>query len=1794
MAEQATHIKFAPPRPLTSEETQLTMQKWKVNFKQFIKRDSSYKGFLTAVWDSSRDNYNLRAETTGLMRTAPEMKENLLDFIHILASYLPHGYLTDKLLTKSTSFDSAFRMIEESYNLVPSQESYFDFITIKKMSSESYRQMYDRMVAFSIQHLMPASTNHQQVDVDGVVVPARGDSLSVSHLNMIALLWLSKIHPDLVSIIRTEYARELRENQPLSGLVPRISQNIDHLLVKYEKSPAVNLVSNQVPIEADVDQDADICRVRGGGGRGRGSFRGRGAGGQRNFPGGQSFCPGCFYLSKQMNAKINFSHNAAECPRKAATVMLLEAEDATFAQADYNNMAGESVAAHLANSSSNVDHQELLMKAESVSPEEKSSLNVENENDVLYENKSAAMISHIQKRVDSLIKASSPTLWLSFNDVCVQSVVDEGSELCCMDYETAQRAKIPIEKSDQKAKSADNKSMSIVGQSKFPLQVSVRGTRVPLTISLGKVVIINNLGCAILVGQPAKISNEIVVYPHKSKLSLKDVHGIQHTVSYPLPPPTDMSIHETIKTKSHTVLYPEDELTVSLPNQFSTVKRVTFSPRPNFEALAPVYTKVNSNLEITLTNSSSRPISIPKHAHIGDVRNAIDLDTAVISRLYTVNEETFKAYSPTVHWDRSENFVNDVQIDPDGIMTEDWKEKFKNLCSNFTDIIQYKPSVYNGYYGFVSNTIEFTTPPPPNSKTYVPRYSKEMTDKLAAKMDELLEIGVLVRPEDLGVTPMFVSPSMLVPKPGSKDFRLVTDFNKLNSFIRKMPANSPGIEETKLALANFKYLVTIDLSQFYFQNKTERKDSQYLGVIHPYKGTLLYGVSPMGLRNSGEINYERLTCIFGDMQKEQKVCRQADSIIVGGLTLDQLFANLTEVFHRLRTCNLTIKPSKLIIAPKKVELFGWEYSNQGWSPTVHTVNPLSVAPEPRTVKQLRSWLGAAKQLSPCLQEYAVHFSPLEKVLPNRKSQELIRWTPELSQHFKTAKNILQSIKTIHYPSPQDRISTYSDYSQEKHAIGGRMEFTRTLKDGTLKKFHGGFFSAKVTECQTRWNPCESEALACKVVLEHFKPVIRESMHVVTHYCDNAPTVQAFNRAKQGKFSVSSRISTFLLSVTSMNVEIVHKSGKNIPATDFFSRHPPECRNERCQICNFIAEEVFTGEYSIRQISATDIMNGTFSMPYIQPSAWIALQKKDHTISNLKKLIANGQQPEPRKTGGENTILKKLYSMFAEGKIKVANNGLVTSEFIDENSGQVYYPIVVPHTLYPGLVCAIHLKLAHPTKYQMTKLLSRYFLCPGSSRVISDVVDTCHTCLSLKPLPETLFSETTSVSNEFGARFSADIMVRNGQHIIFIVEKLTGFCFADILELENSSNIGKSIISLIGQFVSQNGCVIRTDGAAYFQKLRTESQEDGSAWRKLGITFELGNSLHTNKNPSAENIIKEAHSSINRLGYTGGLHSTDLVMVVKNINAKIRQHGYSSLELFTRRSAATGDDVVTSDSTIADKQLSTRLSSHNPPQPTSHEFCVGDLVMVKSKRDKLHGRDTYIINNFVTENDAQWAEVVKFGTKLVNKTHRVRVEDLVKVKTNPRPSRGSATRASEKIKSLIPLLKRIQSTLDAPTHTWRYEDVLDMILRGDEEFYTTIESSNENEEPLEDQHSEEEDQNSNEEDTSENVETDEDTFVDSQEIVADSPNQTLSTTPTEDGVDLLNPNLVQNMNAYLDNPSIAVNPQHHSQVNLNAVQNLDAAFETVFNSNLDATSANRRSERITAKPKLDYRAMHSGK
>ena len=224
------------------KETVLSLQQWRMQFKQYIKQDDHYRRFLgsNVTWDPTLANYGFLAETQGLNRSAADQMEDCKDFLHVLATFLPHGYLTEKIVNTATSFDKAFEIIQEHYGLLPTQESFLDLESFTKDSGESYRQFYERLLAHARQHLHTTGG----ITVDGAVVPQGGDRISVSHANLIALMWLRKIHPELINIVRTEYSLDLRDNRPLCGLVPRIAINVDNLLAKYDKIGCVSFVQD--------------------------------------------------------------------------------------------------------------------------------------------------------------------------------------------------------------------------------------------------------------------------------------------------------------------------------------------------------------------------------------------------------------------------------------------------------------------------------------------------------------------------------------------------------------------------------------------------------------------------------------------------------------------------------------------------------------------------------------------------------------------------------------------------------------------------------------------------------------------------------------------------------------------------------------------------------------------------------------------------------------------------------------------------------------------------------------------------------------------------------------------------------------------------------------------------------------------------------------------------------------------------------------------------------------------------------------------------------------------------------------------------------------------------------------------------------------------------------------------------------------------------------------------------------------------------------------------------------------
>ena len=328
-------------------------------------------------------------------------------------------------------------------------------------------------------------------------------------------------------------------------------------------------------------------------------------------------------------------------------------------------------------------------------------------------------------------------------------------------------------------------------------------------------------------------------------------------------------------------------------------------------------------------------------------------------------------------------------------------------------------------------------------------------------------------------------------------------------------------------------------------------------------------------------------------------------------------------------------------------MFGWKKCDEGWRPTEHTISPLKSAEEPVTVKQLRSFLGSFKQLTECIRNYSVLLSPLEQAVAGKASADRVIWTEDLKKSFKEVKDALENIDTIFVAKPTDKLNIYTDYSAGAMAIGGRLLITRNTLEGNTEKLLGGHFSCKLNKHQKNWLPCEGEALGVRLTAKHYSPIIMENENITNIHTDNLPTVHAWKRMKTGAFSTSARVASFLTGLSSLRVEVIHKSGKNMMASDYNSRHPNKCKETRCKICQFALNLDKLGNEVVPlvcNVSVADIESGAMKMLFTQRAAWAKVQSEDKAHKMLFKLIETSGIPEIKKATGDYTTLKRLHNL----------------------------------------------------------------------------------------------------------------------------------------------------------------------------------------------------------------------------------------------------------------------------------------------------------------------------------------------------------------------------------------------------------------------------------------------------------------------------------------------------------------------------------------------------------------------
>ena len=101
------------------------------------------------------------------------------------------------------------------------------------------------------------------------------------------------------------------------------------------------------------------------------------------------------------------------------------------------------------------------------------------------------------------------------------------------------------------------------------------------------------------------------------------------------------------------------------------------------------------------------------------------------------------------------------------------------------------------------------------------------------------------------------------------------------------------------------------------------------------------------------------------------------------------------------------------------------------------------------------------------------------------------------------------------------------------------------------------------------------------VLKYFSIYIIQSIHKTCILTDSIPCCQAFEKLCRGEFSCSPKVSTFLSTVSQYQASVRHIAGVNNVLSDFGSRNPIECNDERCKICSFVGRDMEEYLYHIK-------------------------------------------------------------------------------------------------------------------------------------------------------------------------------------------------------------------------------------------------------------------------------------------------------------------------------------------------------------------------------------------------------------------------------------------------------------------------------------------------------------------------------------------------------------------------------------------------------------------------------------
>ena len=443
-------------------------------------------------------------------------------------------------------------------------------------------------------------------------------------------------------------------------------------------------------------------------------------------------------------------------------------------------------------------------------------------------------------------------------------------------------------------------------------------------------------------------------------------------------------------------------------------------------------------------------------------------------------------------------------------------------------------------------------------------------------------------------------------------------------------------------------------------------------------GLFEFTKTPFGLTSAGPIFQQIMNKVLAGLIGR---CAYVyiDDIVIYSKDPQQHAEHLRLVLDRLREAGMKIKKSKCTIAAHEVSLLGYVVNSEGIRAQEEKIAAIKQLQAPRSVKEIRSFLGMTGYYRTSIPQYAKIAEPIVRL--TRKYQRF-EWDNEQQNAFETLKEMLCSNQMMAYPNLQKPYKLHTDACD--YAVGGIL--VQEDDEGVERVIQ--YVSHQLNGSQLKWATIEKEAFGVVYCLTKLRPYLWGADFTV--FTDHKPLKSLFTSQMR-----NIKIQRWAVLIAEYGCEIKYHEGvKNIRA-DMLSRIKPSVT----EFGTFDTEEYidphgFSDEDSDLRLplEADDLQQSE-----------VLLAQKEEFADLFNEVIANGESDY------------------------ITVNGLLYSNKPVSPHAAQYPRLVLPNKFRSRVINRCHIAAGHQATSKTLERVRDGYVWPGMRKTIMRQLKNCPTC-----------------------------------------------------------------------------------------------------------------------------------------------------------------------------------------------------------------------------------------------------------------------------------------------------------------------------------------------------------------------------------------------------------------------------------------------------------------------------------